>query len=143
MSVETRTFTATSPAAPSTVVATDTIVGLDKFEDAMVVATLACGADGTLDVYLQAFDGQIWFDYLHFAQISAGAAVATFACPISRRSQRVAPLAVGTGSALGLAAATCVGGDFGDRFRVVFVAGESTSAGAAQTIRILGTRITS
>jgi hypothetical protein len=140
--IETRTFTDTSPAAASTVVSPVlTLDRLDHFEQAMIVAVLTGGTGGTLDVYLQFFDGYDWVDYLHFAQLTAGAAAVVKAIPITRTSQRLAPVTVGRNATPALAADTCLGGDFGDKFRAVFVAGVSTSAGAAQVIRVVGTKL--
>lgn len=140
MSVSTKTVTVTSPASASTVVSTE-IGGVDKFDEAMLEASLLGATGGTLDVYLQQYDGVDWWDYAHFAQLAAGAAAVNYALPITRKSQRTAPIVVGKNGTPALAAAACVGGDFGDRFRIVFVAGAGTSLGAAQTIKVVGTQL--
>ncbi len=142
MSVEGRSFTDTSPAAASTVVSSVlTLDRLDKFTQAMVVGHFTGATGGDLDVYLQMFDGVDWVDYLHFPQIAAGATIAAYSICINRETEGDFCAPVGRNATPALPDDTCVGGEFGDRFRVVFVAGVSTSAGASQIIRIVGTRL--
>ena len=142
----------TSPAAASTVVSTE-VTGLDKYDSLIILAVLAGGTGGTLDVYLQVAtkeeDGAAteWVDYAHFAQIADGAAAIKRLWSVTRHAQitSIATIGIGTAStpAVALAANTILGGEFGSRMRVVFVAGAGTSAGAAQIIDIIGTRLTS
>jgi hypothetical protein len=142
---EQRLITATSPAEASTVVGA-IAARLDQFESIRVEATLLGAIGGVLDVYLQSCsdkDGTVWTDYAHYPQISAAAAAATYVFTAARSGQQLTMTAAGTGAALtatpSLAANTVIGGEFGDRLRVVFVAGVGTSAGALQTIRVVGT----
>lgn len=134
-------FTATSPSAASTVAQTG-INGLARFDAIAIEASLVGATGGTLDVYLQVSHDfnptsaiGTWVDYVHFAQLSAGAAAVSY---------RVDPAitnsitTVGTGTTPALAAAICAGGFWGDAMRVLFVAGASTSAGASQTIKVIG-----
>lgn len=132
----------TSPASASTA-AGSAVYGLDKFDSLMIVATLAGATGGTLDVYLQVSpdEGTTWVDYAHYPQLAAGAASSTRVWCVTRKAQQTTLATVGTGSSPALAANTIVGGEFGDRMRAVYVAGAGTSAGAAQTIRIFGTRL--
>lgn len=136
-----KTLTETSPASSGTTVSTArALYGLDAFDSIMIVAVLQGATGDTLDVYLQVSenDSTLWVDYAHFPQIAAGAAATTRVWTVSRHAQGLSLTTVGTGNTPALAANTIVGGDFGERMRVVFVAGASTSAGASQTIHLIG-----
>jgi hypothetical protein len=132
----------TSPASAITAIG-DTVGGLSKYEALAIYATLTGGTGGTLDVYLQtSFDeGVTWYDYVHFAQKASGAAVTTVAFGLPPAGVTSAT-ATGKGSlgtpAVALAVNTIIGGPWGDLMRAVYVAGVSTSAGAAQLIHIVG-----
>lgn len=145
---EGRLIACTSPASASTFVGTDkeSAIELNQFDAICIVATLAGATGGTLDVYLQACVddlGTNWVDYAHFPQLAAGAASSTKVWTVSRAAQQATLTTVGTGTAttasVALAANTIVGGEFGDRLRVVLVAGAGTSGGTAVVIRIFGT----
>jgi hypothetical protein len=130
----------TSPSSASTVVG-NTVGGLQKLASIRVDADLTGATGGTLDVYLQTShdEGSTWRDYAHFAQVAAGAAVAHFSFMAFRATGSSTIVATGSGTSPALAANAVLGGDFGDRMRVVYVAGAGTSAGAAQTITVSGT----
>lgn len=130
----------TSPASATTAVGA-TLAGLDAFETLTIFATLTGATGGTLDVYLQMSPdaGTTWVDYIHYAQILAAAGAASKLITVTRLTNSgTAPIAVGTGTTPALAANTIVGGNWGDRLRVLYVAGASTTAGAAQVIQIVG-----
>lgn len=135
-----RPIAATSPTAAGTE-AGPTAANLGRYRSIAIVATLQGATGGTLDVYLQwsPDEGTTWVDYAHFPQLAAGAAVSTRVWTVSRAAQQLTLTTVGSGLTPALAANTIVGGEFGDRLRVVFVAGGGTSAGAAQSILIVGT----
>jgi hypothetical protein len=134
----------TSPAAASTVAGV-AVSSLTRCSELMVEAQLVGATGGTLDVWLQRKVGpNLWVDWVHFAQLAAGASAIHYAVIVKN-----------TASASGaIAATTTVGNDAtpavgagtglisnnhpGDAVRVVFVAGASTSAGAAQKITIWG-----
>ncbi len=110
------------------------------------VYTMACfvngqgATGGTLDIYLQTSPdaGTTFVDYAHFTQFAASSAATKQAFSVSKSAQGLsssAPLTVGSATTPALAANTVVGGDRGDRIRVVFVAGSGTSAGASQMIK--------
>lgn len=126
---------ATSPASASTVVA-KTITGLGSFRSMVCYAKIQGGTGGVLDIYIQFLldDGTTWVDYAHFTQLAAGAAQIQRLFSTSREGQQTTIATVGSGTTPALAAGTVIGGDFGDKIRILFVAGASTSAGAAQTI---------
>ncbi len=145
---EGRLITATSPSSASTFVGTDkeTAIELNQFDSITIVATLQGATGGNLDVYLQACvddTGTNWVDYAHFPQLAGGAAASTTVWSVSRAAQQLTLTTVGTGTASTatpvLAANSIVGGEFGDRLRLVLVAGAGTSAGAPVVIRIFGT----
>lgn len=131
----------TTPAAPGTA-AGDTVAGLDKYDSLLIIGDLVGATAGTLDIYLQTSTdgGTTWYDYGHFAQLAAGAAAIVKAVTVSRAQGRVATVTVGKNTTPALAVDTFLGGEWGDRMRALYVAGASTSAGAAITITIVGTR---
>lgn len=124
----------TSPAAPGTA-ATTAQGGFSDYEAITIVATITGATNGVLDVYVQhSPDGVTWYDYVHFAQLAAGASAVTYACNPALSN---AIVTIGTGTSPALAAGTCAGGHWFDQLRVLYVAGASTSAGAAQTVKVL------
>jgi hypothetical protein len=131
-----------SPASPSTVVQSSPLLGLGDYHSLLIHATLTGATGGPLDVYVQgsADGGTSWVDLVHFAQIAAAAAAAGFIVQLTRAAGSGAtPIAVNaTSNTPALAANKVNPGDWGDRLRYVFVAGASTSAGAAQTILVSG-----
>lgn len=135
------TLAETTPAAASTVIG-KSIFGMDRFEAYAIYASLVGASGGTLDVYLQtSFDeGVTWYDVAHFPQLGASAAAVTYVAQYSPTI--TAPTAVGKGSAVtagvALAVGTYTGGPLGDSIRAVYVAGTSTSAGAAISIDFVG-----
>jgi hypothetical protein len=82
----------------------------------------------------------LWADYAHFTQLTAGSTIFKY----SLRSGDIAGdiFTVGGGDdetpGVAIAADSAVSGHPGTDLRAVFVAGSSTSAGAVQTIRVLG-----
>lgn len=133
-----QTITATSP-ANGTAAATG-YVKVDRFGAVRVVGVLQGATGDTLDVYLQASwdNGTTWFDIGHFAQLAAAAAVTTKTVTYAREQQNTTTVAIGSGASPALAANTFLGGEFGGLIRAYFAPGASTSAGASQTIHILG-----
>lgn len=134
------TITDTSPASASTAVSAATVSGLERFDWIAIEADLEGATGGTLDVYLQRKLGDdLWRDWLHFPQLSSGAAAVKYSAQ-SGSNTDIVVVGGGTDSSPGvaLAADTLVGGHPGTEIRAVYVAGASTSAGAAQTIRIYG-----
>ena len=141
-SATTQTFTATSPASPSTT-ATAAFVGLEKFDSIRIDATLTGATGGTLDVYLQRLVStgpNVWVDWVHFPQIPAAQAAKSYSLTTEVTATVPVVVGIGTDAAPGvaLAANTSVGGHPGQQVRVVFVAGASTTAGATQTIYLVG-----
>lgn len=143
MTVQLSVISDTSPAAASTVVGT-IIGGLQDFDSFRIDATLTGATGGVLDVYLQReLATNVWADWLHYTQISAAAAavsITAFAGPTVVSADLVALTTIGIGTTaspgVALAAGKFIGGHPGGRIRAVYVAGASTSAGAAQVIRI-------
>ncbi|HEY3494730.1 MAG TPA: hypothetical protein VGK73_08600 [Polyangiaceae bacterium] len=133
-------ITGTSPATASTAVIAGTVANLQKYDEIHVEADLVGATGGTLDVYIQRkLANNLWRDWVHFTQLASGGA----AVKHSVRHGAAAGLTVtggGTDAAPGvaLAANAQVGGHPGTEIRVVCVAGTSTSAGAAVTLRVFG-----
>jgi hypothetical protein len=130
----------TTANAAGTEVATTVIPGLHKFNWVRIYASLVGVTGGTLDVYLQSkIAYNLWADWAHFPQLAAAAAAVKYAAsPIG--TLPIVAVGVGTDAAPGvaLAANSCLGGHPGDIVRAIFVSGVGTSAGAAQTIRVVG-----
>lgn len=133
-------ITGTTPNSASTAVvgvpAVFAAVAIDMPESIDVLGQLRGATGGTLDLYLQtSVDGGTTFvDYCHFAQIAAAASPFNVRFGASRHAQSSGLVTVGVGTTPLLAASTLVGGPFGDRMRLVAVAGAGTTAGAAITI---------
>ncbi len=133
----------TSPAAASTV-AVAACGGFGTYDTLTFVATITGATGGALDVYIQhSPDGVTWYDYVHFTQASAAAGAVTYACNPALTNSIVTIGAPTTPAATtptpALAAGLCAGGAWFDQLRVVYVAGVSTSAGAAQVVKVLCT----
>ncbi len=130
-------LTATSPASATTTAQT-AVTGIGQYRSMMIFATIQGATGGTLDIYLQASpdNGTTWIDYAHFPQLAAAAAAINRVWVVSKSGQQTTLTAVGTGTSPALAVNTIVGGEWGDRIRVVFVSGAGTTAGASQTIKL-------
>lgn len=133
-------FNGTTQAASGTL-AHAAATGLGPFSTMSVVAQLVGATGGTLDLYLQGSSdgGTTWFDVAHYTQLAAAASAVDKVFALSKGGQQttITTTGVGTTAAPGvaLAAGTVVGGDWGDRLRLVEVAGSGTSAGAAIIIQ--------
>ncbi len=116
--------------------------GLGDYDDIRVDAMLIGATGGALDVYIQRNIGpNLWADWVHFAQLAAGAAAVRYSLMANLAgSTTITTANAGTDAtpAVGLAAATFIGGHPGNTIRMVYVAGASTSAGAAVTVYVQG-----
>lgn len=145
------TISGTSPASASTAIVGSAVGGLLRFDAFTIDAALIGATGGTLDVYLQRrvatadeVAGGVWADWLHFPQLASGASAIKYAVACTD-PPNVTVLAVGNGTDASagtpaLAVNTFTGAHPGDAIRAVCVAGASTSAGAALTIRITARR---
>lgn len=137
------TITGTTPASASTAIVGERQGSLLPFDWFTIDASLVGATGGVLDVYLQRqVTTDVWADWLHFTQLTAGAAAVRYSA-VSGYDRQLIAVGVGTDSSPGtpaLAAGSFVGGHPGQWLRCVAVAGASTSAGAAITIRITGWR---
>jgi hypothetical protein len=130
----------TSPEAASTAVGT-ILRGLSAFDFFVIDAALVGATGGALDVYLQREVGipgsgtTVWRDWLHFTQLASGAAAIKY-CLSSGVGSSTGITTVGEGTTPVLAANAFIGGHPGDAVRALYVAGASTSAGAAIAINI-------
>lgn len=135
------TITGTTPASASTAVGA-VVSGLDRFDAFSIDADLIGATGGVLDVYLQRkITDNVWRDWLHFTQLTAGNAAVRYSVSTSPGiANTIVAVGTGTDSAAtpALAANTFIGGHPGNFVRAVYVAGASTSAGAAVSILIRG-----
>jgi hypothetical protein len=131
-------FSASSPNSASTVAQTP-ITGLGIYRSCQIYAAIQGATGGTLDIYIQTSPdgGTTWTDYGHFTQLAAAASQIFRMVAFSKAGQQLTALTVGTGTSPALAANTFMGGDWGDRMRIVYVAGAGTTLGATQTIHAI------
>lgn len=129
----------TSPASASTAAGTQTVSGLGPANALSIIASLVGATGGTLDIYLQtSYDGgTTWVDFAHFPQLASGAVASVRAWHVTRNLSQTTLTTVGTGTSPAITANSIVGGCWGDQMRLLFVAGASTSAGAAISIDLL------
>jgi hypothetical protein len=108
------TINATSPASASSVAYFARFVDTRHapVEKLVVEATLRGAEGGDLDLYLQRREGPTWHDLIHLGRVCAGSAT-------KRCTHMVDRSEIGCGE-----------------FRILFVAGAGTSAGAPATITI-------
>jgi hypothetical protein len=148
-------FSETSPATAITAASANAVVGadstalagvcvgeLDEFDAIQIQASLVGATGGVLNVYVQSSldGGASWYDLVHFPQLADGASAIVYVCSLS--SPQLTPVVVGTGTSPALAANTVVGGAWGDRLRLLMVAGTGTNTGAAVVVRMMGQRKT-
>lgn len=140
--IKSATLTVPATASTTTREGGKALDGLGAFDSLLIVATLVSCTGGTLDVYLQVAsdneDTPTWVDYAHFAQIAGAASTVTKAISVSRHAQQLTATTVGVGDTPALAANTFLGGDFGERMRIVAVTGAGVSAGCDITVRVIG-----
>lgn len=137
MTAQAFSISGTSPNSASTAVVGSPVT-FDRDVDTLdVIATIQGATGGVLDLYLQTSeDGTTYTDYLHFAQLGAGAAASVKRIIVNRGQPASAITTVGQGTTPALAANTVLSGVTGKYMRLLAVAGASTSAGAAQSISI-------
>ena len=158
MPLQTFIFQETSPAAPGTAASANVVSGdnaanmpagvcglIDDYESIEVIAELKGATGGPLNVYLQnSPDGGLtWFDVIAWPQLLAAAAQVYYASPLSQATNTPTTVVVGKNLSPALvnsSTAGVVNGSFGDRFRLVMVAGTSTSAGASVVVRVSAQR---
>ena len=146
-------FSETSPSAPGTAASSQPVAGsngpggvatgqMDDYVGLYFEAVLVGATGGTLNVYCQNSPdmGLTWYDYVSFSQLAAGAGQTRAVGSASMSAQNISLAAVGVNLTPLLAAGTFLGGAWGDRFRLVMVAGSGTTAGALVSVRIVGQR---
>jgi hypothetical protein len=138
------TLTAATPVVATTAIGA-TVAGLLDYDWFSIDAALTGVAGGTLDVYLQRevdADGNgVWADWCHFPQFAAAGAAVEY-CAQSGADKTIHVVEQGTAAAAGtpaLAANTLIGGHPGNKLRMVFVTGASTTGPAkTQVVKITG-----
>jgi hypothetical protein len=117
---------------------------LDDFDAVDLAIELVGATGGTLDVYVQSSldQGLTWYDSVHAPQLAAGAGAVIYRTSLTHFAQpaSAAPVAIGKNLSPALAANVAVQGGWGDRIRLVFVAGSSTTAGAAVKVTVAAQR---
>lgn len=148
-------FSETSPSAPGTAASSQPVTSaasylaagiagpLDDFDAVDVAAQLAGATGGSLDVYVQSsVDGVNWYDSIHFPTLANGAAAISYRTAVTHLGQptSAAPVAIGKNLSPALAAGTTVQGGWGDRLRLLMVAGTGTTAGSAIKVFVTAQR---
>ena len=133
-------ITVDSPDAAGTVVHSEIFTGLDAGDHFKIVATTLGATGGDLNIYLQGYTSEDWFDVASLPTIAAGDPALSLTGKLYRHSEPLFRFfnwsTVGLGAAPALWASDVDPGDFSDRLRIVCVAGAGTSAGAEQMISI-------
>jgi hypothetical protein len=145
-------FTETSPAAPGSAASSGSVQNaasylvagvagpLDDLSSLTIVATLQGATGGVLDVYLEfSADGNMWIPVVHFVQLAAAGALSVQTVTLSPYTPSVITT-VGSNTTPALAAGAVAPGGWGSRMRMLMVAGSGTSAGAVQTVFLMGQR---
>lgn len=139
-----KTIADTTPASASTAVGSSAY-GLSRYRCIRIEANLIGATGGALDVYLQRkLDDNLWADWCHFAQIAAAGAAVRYTLTADIVNATAGAITATTTSgndatpSVTLAANNFLAGHPGDAIRAVYVAGASTSAGAAARFTIIG-----
>lgn len=126
-----------SPAAAGGATATTAVAGFKDCSAITIIATVAGGAGGVLDIYIQdSSDGVKFYDYWHITQRTAGQAAETLAYDPSPNDSVTT---IGFDLTPALANGAVRGGHWFDQLRVLYVPGAGVAA-AAQNIRVLAVR---
>jgi hypothetical protein len=127
-------ITDTSPSSASTA-AGDVLYDVGGYDSYVVTGYLVGATGGTLDVYLQDYDeaNSKWVDWIHFTQLASGASAVVEAYSPALSNTKTT---VGTDTSPALSSGTCRGGPPRNKVRALYVAGASTSAGAAIVITL-------
>lgn len=149
-------FSETSPSSASTAISSQPITGdtnfgatpggiirgLDDFDALGIAAFLVGATGGTLDVSVEfSFDqGSTWIELIHFPQLANGAAAINYIAQLSLATTTTAPVVTGKNTSSALGANKIVSGAWGDRARLLMVAGSGTSAGASVVVQLMGQR---
>lgn len=151
-------FTETSPAVASTVASSNPVGGgpqdstpgvaypLADYDSIEIEAELVGATGGTLSVWVQSNDllTGTWYDAVFFGQLASGAAAVIYRTALSRYATAAsAPVVIGKNLSpqLGIpTTATTLQNGFGDRLRLVMVAGAGTSVGANISVKLTGFR---
>ncbi len=145
--IRTLGFTVPATASTTTLDTSGILSGLDAIDSMLIVASLVGVTGGTLNLYLQVSDSvdaagsPVWIDYLAFTQLADGASSVVKAYSVSRHAQQLTATTVGIGDTPALAAGTILGGDFGERMRLVAVTGSGVTVGCVIAIRLIGSRV--
>lgn len=110
--------------------------GLEKYDWFTIDATLTQATGGVLDVYVQRYvpDLAEWRDWIRFTQLAAGSTVFRYTLDSRAAATSFTTVGQGTGPVISAGVMTC--SMPGPKVRLYFVAGASTSAGAAQKVLI-------
>lgn len=139
--IQTFIWSETTPAVASTVASSSKVQGtasylpagiggpMDDSDGIMLAVDIGSPSGGTLDVFVQRSEDQgvSFRDFCHFPQQAAAGAAKSYLVGMSLGTNSPSPFSIGTGNG-SLSANALVPGAYGDRFRLLFVAGAGTNA---------------
>ena len=130
----------TSPAAAGYAVSTAQ-TGFMKYQTLTIVGSVQGATGGTLDVIVEtSTDGTDWYEMVRFTQLASGGAAVVARFNISPTGGgAVVLLGKNLTTTAALTSGTAFNGQWFDQLRVRFIAGTSTSAGAVQSVKVIGT----
>lgn len=111
--------------------------GLDEALGLIVYSEIAKDSGGTQDVYLQTFLEGVWFDILHIKTVPSGSGTVNLAYVlVLGHGYSAIGVAFGTQSASQLPSDTTLGGPWGEKMRLLMLAGASAVGGGAVKVTI-------
>ncbi len=124
----------TSPAAAGAATTTPQ-TGFSKFFTYAFLGNLRGATGGTLDIVIEhSPDGVNWYELGHFPQQAAAAAATAVFAVKSSGGGSITAVGKNLTTTTVLAVSVFIGAPYFDTWRVRYVAGASTSAGAAQSV---------
>lgn len=127
----------TSPAAPGHF-ETTVQTGMFDFSGYTFLADLQGATGGTLDVVIEhSPDGVNFYEFAHFAQLAAGAALSSLTVVKVPTTSVLFTVGKNLTTTTTLAASTVIAPPYFDTWRVRYVAGAGTSAGAPVSLSVL------
>lgn len=130
------TADATSPAAAGAATTTP-VTGFSRFKTISFIATIQGATGGILDIIVEhSPDGTNWYEYIHFVTQTAALAAASYTYGPALNDSLV-QVGKNLTTTYVLGSGSVAGSHWFDQLRVRYIAGASTSAGAAQLISVL------
>lgn len=146
-------FSEVSPAAPGTAASSAAVTGsstpgvaapLDDWEGVNCICECTNASGGPLDVYVQQSPdaGNNWYDVIHFTQFVNAGGFKAYAAPLSLATATTGAILVGKNLVPALTTSPgVVNGAWGDRLRLLMVAGTGATSGVNVVVRVAPQRV--